>query len=128
MAVPVSEGEGLLIKVGNRSVSGSIVAAPLAHERVLGIDPAISGLSARGGHRENRKSKLFSALFWQTDLKPPVDDKGLYVALANPEVLHEAPEMRSPTTLARGRANSSQSFSTPEVTYSSPTAQHEAGP
>src|SRR5262249_52759204 len=46
---PVSEGQGLL-NVGDRSVLGSIVAAPLARGPVPGIDPAISVLSARAGH------------------------------------------------------------------------------
>ena len=32
------------------SVSGSIVAAPLAGERVVGIDPAIGESAARRGH------------------------------------------------------------------------------
>jgi hypothetical protein len=33
-----------------RSVSGSIVTAPLERESVLGIDPAIGVSTARGGH------------------------------------------------------------------------------
>src|SRR5262245_54562330 len=47
-----------LPKLGNRSVSGSIVAAPLAREPILGIDPTIGVSSDRGGHALGVAGKL----------------------------------------------------------------------